>query len=660
MKKKIFIVAAVLFSSQVFSQQQDSTVVELDEFPWSNAELTRVVVTANKFPRKQSETGKVLTVINRSQLERSIGKSLSELLNTVAGTTIIGANNNLGTNQTTSIRGSSAGNVLILIDGVPANDPSVITNYFDLNLISIDQVERIEILKGGQSTLYGSDAVMGVINIIMRSPAQKKLAISGSLSGGSYGTFKQNLGVSGSAKSARYSLNYTHLGAKGFSAANDALGSGDFDKDGYDQHAVNGRSSFQLSKKLQLTIAGMFSTYKADLDYSGYIDEKDFTVDNTNGQVTTGLALNHKRGNLRFNYNFNYVSREYVDDSGYKATPFSDYSETRFIGRTHFAEMYNNWKWETVELLAGVDYRFNNTDQYSLYLSSFPSGPSYLKAKMSQVSPYASVIFNNDEGLVAELGGRLNQHSEYGTNFSFTFNPSYRVSDKAKFFANLYSAFKAPTLYQLFDPFAGNTSLEPEKAIVGELGVELFKGKEGWARVTGFYRNTKNSIQYILIDPVFFTSQYRNVSSQKNYGVEVEASYKIANWNFTANYTYTDGKTRSGYDGTGAPIGKDTTYYNLYRIPKNAFNIGIEWAATKKLFLSTHLRAIGSREEFIYGGSPQKLESYMTIDLYGEYAFNKKIKVFLDLKNITNETYFDIPGYNSRKRNFMAGVHFNL
>src|SRR5690242_4044011 len=132
MKKKIFIVAALFFSSRLFAQ--DSVVVDNVEFPWTNVELSRVVVTATKFPRKQSETGKVMNVITRHQLEQSSGKTLGELLNTVSGTTIIGANNNLGTNQTVSIRGSSAGNVLVLIDGIPVNDPSLITNYFDLNL----------------------------------------------------------------------------------------------------------------------------------------------------------------------------------------------------------------------------------------------------------------------------------------------------------------------------------------------------------------------------------------------------------------------------------------------------------------------------------------------------------------------------------------------
>ena len=190
MKKKIFIVAAVIISSQLLAQP----VPQSSEGDSLSKTLDEVVFIANKYPKKQSETGKVITVINRFQLDRSGGKTLGEVLNTVAGTTVIGANNNLGTNQTVSIRGASAGNVLILIDGIPVNDPSVITNYFDLNLFSIDQIERIEIMKGGQSTLYGSDAVAGVINIITRKNIKNKLGINAGVTAGSYNTFKENLG----------------------------------------------------------------------------------------------------------------------------------------------------------------------------------------------------------------------------------------------------------------------------------------------------------------------------------------------------------------------------------------------------------------------------------------------------------------------------------
>lgn len=656
MKKKFFIVVAVIISSQLQAQQlvpiirEDSTSRPLDE----------VILTSNKYPKKQSETGKVITVISRQQLEKSSGKTLNEVLNTVAGTTIIGANNNPGTNQTVSIRGASAGNTLILIDGIPVNDPSVIANYFDLNFFSIDQVERIEILKGGQSTLYGSDAVAGVINIISRQQGEGKTSINGSLTGGSYGTFKQNIGLGGKSKAVTYSVAYTHLGSNGFSAAYDKNKTGTFDKDGYNQHTVNGRMNVSLGKKMQVYFSGTYSYYKADLDASAYTDEKDYTVKNKNARLSTGLSYNHRLGTLRFNYNFNYASRWYIDDSLFKSSPYVDYSDNRFIGRTHFAEIYNNWKYKNVEILAGADYRFNNTNQYSLYVfPGFPTPPSLLKAKMSQLSPYISFIFKNGEGFTAELGGRLNHHSEYGNNFTYTVNPSYLINKKVKIFVNLYSAFKTPTPYQLFDPSAGNTGLKPEKGTIAEAGTELFSGKTLHFRIVGFYRNTKDAIVYTF-NPSTFASKYLNESNQKNYGAELELNYTINNWSIASNYTYTNGKTKSVYDGTGSPLGKDTSYYNLYRISKNAFNLNIGWQATKELFVSTQWRAVSKREEFIYGSLPETQKGYTTIDLYGEYVFSKKIKVFLDLKNITNKEYFDIPGYNSKKFNFTGGINFNL
>jgi vitamin B12 transporter len=660
MKKKIFIVAAVLFSSRLCSQQPDSVVADIAEFPSTNVELLRVVVTATKFPRKQSETGKVMNVITRYQLEQSSGKTLGEVLNTVPGTTIIGANNNLGTNQTVSIRGASAGNVLILIDGIPVNDPSVITNYFDLNLLSIDQIERIEILKGGQSTLYGSDAVAGVINIIMRKASAKKFSVSGNLSGGSYNTFKESISLNAKQKSVSYFLGYTHLSSKGFSAAYDKNKTGGFDKDGYHQHVVNGRVNAALNKKTQVYFSGAYSFYKSDLDASAYTDEKDYTVKNKNVQVGTGLSCNYWKGSLHFNYHFNYVSRYYIDDSLFRISPFFVYSDTRFIGRTHFAEIYNNWQWDNVELVTGADFRYNNTYQYSLYaFAGSPPQPSILNAKMSQLAPYASVILKNDEGLVIELGSRFNHHSEYGNNLSFTFNPSYRINNKAKVFANLYTAYKVPTLYQLFDSYAGNADLKPENGSVAEVGGELFPNKQFHARLVGFYRHTKNAIVYML-NPLTFESKYINASRQKNYGAELEISYTMNKWSFAANYTYTDGKIISAYDGTGVSIGKDTAYYNLYRIPKNTLNVSISCQATSALFISIHVRAVSKREEFIYGGMPETQKGYATIDLYGEYVFSKKIKAFIDLKNLTNKKYFDIPGYNSRRFNFMTGVSFNL
>jgi vitamin B12 transporter len=647
MKKLFFVLAAVIISSTV--QSQDTTGTSLDE----------VILTANKYAKKQSETGKIVTVINRQQLERSGGKTLSELLNTVAGITVVGANNNLGTNLTTSIRGSSAGNVLILLDGIPVNDPSVITNYFDLNFITIDQIERIEILKGGQSTLYGSDAVAGVINIISKKAGLKKITVNGNFTGGSYKTLKQSVGFSGRGNKADYSVNYTHHSSDGFSTAYDKNGTGDFDKDGYKQHIINGRVGFQLSKRLKATLLGRFSNYKTDLDASAFTDEKDYTADNNNKQAGAGIVYTFNKGALHVNYNYNRAERSYLDDSAYKSSPYVDFSKSSYIGKTKYTEIYANWQLKQWELLIGGDYRYNITHQS--YWSTGPFGPydpPVLIAEMNQISPYASVNYKYNH-FNLELGSRLNFHSEYGNNVTFTFNPSIIIKNKVKVFGNLYSAFKTPTLYQLFDQSAGNANLSPEKGIIAEVGAELVTVKSFKARLVGFYRDTKDAIVYTF-NPSTFESKYLNVSKQTNYGAEMEVNYSKGKLNIMANYTYTNGKTKSPYDGTGSPLGKDTSYFNLYRIPKHAINLHAGVQVTKALFVSTQIHSVSKREEFIYGGVPEILKAYTTIDLYGEYKFAKNIKLFLDLKNVTNKQYFDFLGYNARKFNFTTGVSFQL
>lgn len=646
MKRHFFVLAAVIISNQL-KAQQDTTL------------LNEVVITTNKYPKKQSETGKVVTTITREQLERSGGKTLPEILNSVTGTVIIGANNALGTNQTVSIRGASAGNVLILLDGIPVNDPSVITNYFDLNFLTTDQVEKIEILKGGQSTLYGSDAVGGVINIISKKAVAKKLNVYGAFSGGSFNTLRQNIGINGRGNKSDYSLNYTHLSNDGFSAAFDSSGSAGFDRDGFNQHVITGRTGFAASKTIRISLSGSYSNYQTDIDASAYTDDRDFTSESNNIQFGGGLLHHFSNGSIHLNYNYNRIERSYLDDSSHKSNLFAFYSKSNYIGRTHYAELYGNWRLSQWEILAGTDFRSNNTDQWYWSTGIFgPFNQPVLNARAKQISPYASVVYKG-KGLNVELGGRFNEHSAYGSNFTFTFNPSFLVKNKAKVFANLYSAFKAPTLYQLFDAYAGNASLLPEKGIIGEAGAELLSGKPVSARIVGFYRKTTDAIVYTF-NPSGFQSKYLNASKQINNGIEAELSYAKNIFSISANYTYTNGKTTSLYDGTGSPLGKDTSYFNLYRIPKHAFNLTAGIRFSKEFFVSTHFRSISKREEFIYGSSPETIDGYAIVDLYGEYKFGKAIRVFVDLKNITNKVYFDIPGYNARKFNFITGLSFQL
>lgn len=644
MNKKVLMGVVLLISSTLFAQQDTSYLQE-------------VVITANKVLKKQNETAKVISVINREMLRQSGGRSLGELLNQVAGVTVPGANNNLGSNQTISIRGASAGNVLILLDGVPVNDPSVISNYFDINLLSIDQIERIEILKGGHSALYGSDAVAGVINIISRkNEAQFKHAQwNASLVGGNYATGRSSVGVSGRTQQLDYLAQFSAIYAGGFSAANDSVGTKNFDKDHYSQQTARAQLGYKTGVRSRLTSSMLVTRYKADLDAGAFSDEKDFTANNRNQQVNLGWNRQGTRTKLTVQYQYSEVKRIYIDDSAFVSSPAVRYSNSQYTGRTHFAELYTSQRLNNWEILTGIDFRQHSTVQD--YFSTGTWGPyssPTLRAKMAQLSGYASAQFQKNN-FTLELGGRVNQHTEYGRNATFTLNPAYRLSAQLRAFGNLYTAFKTPTLYQLFDSYAGNAQLTPEKGLIQEIGFDWTPSKQFSTRLVAFNRHSVQTIIYTY-DPVSWAGKYLNASAQTNYGIEAEASIQLEPIHFRVNYAYTNGSTKSSFDGTGAPLGKDSSYYNLYRIPKHALNWQSSYVYQQWTF-QLGGRMATAREEFIYGAQPITLKGYATIDLYTEYrTLTNGLRLFADLRNLTNTHYEEIRGYNTRGFTMQVGL----
>jgi vitamin B12 transporter len=303
--------------------------------------LDEVVVSTNKYPQKQSQSGKVVSVIDAATIQRSKGKTVGELLNQQVGLTVIGSQNTLGTNQDLYLRGAGAGYTLILVDGLPVYDPSGASTSFDINLIAIDQIERIEILKGGQSSLYGSDAVAGVINIITSKNSGKKLGLSGSLAGGSYDTYRASVNAGGQYKKTTYGLSWNGTKSNGISAAKQPeTAKTAFDNDGFKQNNFQVKLGQQVGGNLTLRADLMSNYYKTDLDAGAFKDEKDYTFENKNLLWSVGGAYQLKNGKLTVNFQQTNGQRVYVDDSAHvEAGAFAKYSYGYYRGVARFARL---------------------------------------------------------------------------------------------------------------------------------------------------------------------------------------------------------------------------------------------------------------------------------------------------------------------------------
>ena len=621
MKKKIFIVAAVLIGSHLHAQE-DSASKTMDE----------VVITANKFPQKESNTGKVVSIITKEQIEKSGGKDLSQLLNEQTGIIINGATSNQGTYKSLYVLGATSAYTLILLDGVPLNDPTGVGGTFDIRLLSLDNIERIEILKGSQSTLYGSNAVAGVVNIISKKPISSKPLFNGLLTYGSYNSFKGSANVSQKTKILEYDLNYTYNNTDGISEAKDTTGNAGFDKDGFKQQAIQAIVGINITDNFKLSPYYRYTEFKGDYDADAFIDAPNHY---TASLVNAGLTGHYfyKTGTLHFNYGYDLTKRDYL----------SQYGDYNTKGKFHQAEVYAEHHFtDNVQLVAGLNYQSYRID-----------APDTTN---SIISPYASLVLKSNKGLSAEIGGRFNHHNQYGDNFTYSFNPSYLVHDHLKLFANITSGFRAPSIFELFGTFGSNPNLKPEKSTTQEAGLQgMLMNKKFEFTVTGFNRSIKDVI-------IYDANGYENRDKQHDYGAELEVGYSFnQRLSIKINYTYVDGKI------TQKIAAKDTSYYNLVRRPKNNAHLFVNYQAGKNFFISSSLQITGKRTDTYYDPvsflpSQVDLKGYVLWNLYAEYRFIKrKLNVFIDAKNLTNKKdYYEIYGYGVQGVTLTGGIRFKI
>jgi vitamin B12 transporter len=618
--KKIFIVAAVATSTQLAAQTTDEDSIK---------SLDKVVITATKYPTKQSNTGKVVSVITREQIEKSSGKDLAQVLNEQTGLIVSGSVSNPGKDKSIFLRGASSNYTLILLDGIPLNDPSGTGGTFDIRLIPVEQIERIEILKGSQSTLYGSNAIAGVINIISKKPESPQLTGQGLISYGSYNTFKANADLSRKSKWIEYNLNYEYFDTKGISEAKDTTDTANFDKDGFTRQSFQANIGVTVSTHIKLSPFYRFSQFDGQYDADAFTDGKQQYKARL---VNTGLIGT-------FGYNKGVVTMNYGYD-------FTDLSYTGYLlgGKFNHAEAYVNHNInQHLKLLAGVNYQTFRLPKPDTTNSIF--------------SPYASLVYHQSE-FTMELGGRYNKHNRYGDNFTYSINPSYLLKGRLKMFVDISSGYRAPAINELFGPFGANPELKPETSSTVEGGVQGWTTNKKMSVLATYYQR---EIEDVIVYE--YPKGYTNRDRQKDHGVEFEVQYVPDHrWNLKASYAFVDGEL------TQKLAAKDTTFHNLIRRPKHTVNFFAGYQATNKLFLSTSLQHFSKRNDIYYNPNnfytPEQkvLKAYFLWNAYAEYkVLNNGLFIFIDAKNLmNNKDYEEVYGYNVQGFTTYAGIRFKL
>ncbi len=646
MKKKHLVVAASLGFAQLALQvnagraqsaKKQDTVKNLNE----------VVVTATRSQKKLSDIGRVVTVITSEQINQSQGKTVPALLNTVPGITFSGAENNRGVSSDVYIRGANSGNTLILIDGFPVNDASSIGGAYDLNAFPTDQIERIEILRGSNSTLYGSDAVAGVINIITKKALKQALAGTLQLGAGSYETYQGALGLNGQINNTGVAITLSGTNSRGFSTAADPSGNNTFSPNGFRQKSISANFNTPVSQKLVFNANVQATNNAGDSDNGSFNDAHDYTFDRTFLFGGLGAKVVLPKGTFVLNASQNNVSNNFTktgSDSKY-------YFTSKNLGRITNIESVVNYNFgDYFDITSGGDFKYSYADQ--LYVDTYSPNAPAIKSSNSITSAYSSLFFKSDL-FHMELGGRYNHHTKYGDNFTYTINPSILFDGRYKIFASMASAFKAPSLYQLFSQY-GTIDLKPETTTSYEVGFDLQIIQNILSINTEFYKRKTSDVIYFYTDPTTFASHYQNGSFEDDKGFESELNLKLADVSFSAFAAYVVGKQTNAN-------GAETNV--LLRRPKNTYGASVSCQPVKALSIGLNYKYTGDRSDIHFlGVAPyvrvEGLPQYNLVDAHLQLQATKKFNIYFDIKNLFNEKYVDWIGYNTRGFNVFGGIKY--
>jgi vitamin B12 transporter len=578
-----------------------------------------VVVTATKTNASKDKVGgNTVIVITADEIEAKKMTTVSDVLKSVPGISIA-ANGGYGTSTSIFMRGADSKNVLVLVDGVMFNDPSNANRNANIGSLTLDNIERIEIVKGSQSVLYGSNATAGVINIITKSGKRKPNVYLG-FEYGSYNTSKIYAGTSGRTDKIAYSLDISKNKSDGYSIANDDNeeiphnGKTDED-DGWENTNISASLKLFISKDsdLSFNIRSINSEFDTDnWNYSGYAEDNE----ETNKYEGTFIKCNlhnlffHKSFESTLSLQASENIRNMYDGTG------SEKSTSPYKGGTKELSWQGNWFYDDISTLSfGFNLFTEDYDNKSIAKNIYTN--SYFLQEQITVNGFDVV-----------LGFRNDNHENFGNYTTYRIAPAYLIqSSGTKLKASLGTGFRSPSAFELYSSY-GNENLNPEKSNTWDCGFEQSLINEDLLlSITYFDMIFKDRIGYSST-----TSKYEQIDGKtKTKGIELGADFSATdNLNLMFSYTYTDTKDPDKESLVRRPYHKYTFNSNYKYSKKGSINLDIVYAGR---------RSASSYAKDSNGDSVDYLDPYVVVNFAGEYKITKNANVYVRVDNLFDEKY---------------------
>jgi len=593
---------------------------------FQNQQLNEVVVSDSRFPLKRSQSGKTVIKLTSSELQKHIGKSLAEVINQLSGIEINGSRSYAGQNLSYFIRGGNNRQVLVLIDGIPVSDPSRPTSDFDLTLLSLSQIDSVEIVKGASSALYGSGAATAVILISTKKATQDgiQFAVDSSLGTNntqgetisSFNDFNNAIAIQMKSDAWSFLTSFAHQYTDGISAV-----VGD-ENDPLSKQNISFSTTYNPSSIFSVQGGFYYNNYRSFYDDAFSLTDADNYLESKQIRYSLASKFKLRKGVIEANIAFVDSDRQAI--SNYP----NDYDASSFITDLVYKYRFTD-KWLSI---VGV--------QHASYFTEFMQ-----KAKSSTIDPYINMVYLASSGFHVNTGLRFNNHSEYGNHLTYSFNPSFVIGSENVFWkilASYSSAFIAPSLSYLFGPFGANPDLQPEENKTIEAGVELYKSNAFNTSLLFFTRKEINFIDYLA-------NGYENVSQNfRVEGVEFTITAQLLkNLDFKSNYTYTHKKE-----------------VKVLRIPAHKANASLDFQATKQTSITTYFQYNSERNDAdfsVFPSSDLVLKSYQLLDVSIRHQFiNPNLILSLSVSNVLDEMYQEIYGFSSQGRNCKIGMQLRF